>query len=181
MTTMTIPAAIDPQSFRNALSRFASGVTIVTTQDGRGRPVGFTASSFASLSLDPPLILVCLARNAECYPAFAEAPSFAVSILASGQADLARRFATKGIEKFDGLPICRAEGTGLPLIPGAIARLQCRMRDRFDGGDHIILVGEVVGAETQDGAPVIYLNRQYGRFVADETSPSTRVAGATVS
>lgn len=177
MTTTTVPLALDPTAFKNALARFASGITIVTAHDADGRRVGFTASSFASLSLDPPLILVCLGTNAECYPAFARAPHFAVSILAAGQEALARRFATKGIDKFAGLPLCRGDETGLPLIPGAVARLQCRTRDRLAGGDHVILVGEVLAADSDDGPPLLYLNRRYGDFAPTVQWQSPPAAG----
>ena len=156
-----VAAALD---FRNALARFASGVTIVTTVDGGGRRAGFTASAFSSLSLDPPLILVCLEKRAESYPTFDAAEHFAVSILATGQTDVALRFATRGIDKFAGAPVVPGELTGMPLIEGAIAHLECRVHDRPDGGDHTIIIGEVLRAASTDGEPLLHFNRKFGRF-----------------
>ena len=153
--------------FRNALARFASGVTIITTVDGGGRRAGFTASAFSSLSLDPPLILVCLEKRAESYPLFEAAEQFAVSILAASQTDVALRFATRGIDKFADSPIVPGEVTGMPLIEGAIAHLECRVHDRPDGGDHTIIIGEVLRAASTDGEPLLHFNRKFGRFVAE--------------
>lgn len=160
----TIVEAVD---FRNAMARFASGVTVVTTVDAAGQPAGFTASAFSSLSLDPPLILVCLEKRADSYPAFQAASRFAVSILAAGQADIAMRFATKGIDKFEGAPLVRGEATGLPLITGALAHLECRTYDLPDGGDHTIIIGEVLRAVSTDREPLLHFNRRFGRFVAE--------------
>jgi flavin reductase ActVB len=158
-------AVVDSIDYRNALARFASGVTVVTTRDGDESPVGFTASAFCSLSLNPPLVLVCLEKRAECYEAFRHADRFAVSILAEDQVDIALRFATKGIDKFAGTPIVHGEATGLPLIAGATVHLECRMYDQPDGGDHTILIGEVVRAVATDRAPMLHFNRHFGSFV----------------
>src|SRR5581483_3851637 len=118
-------------------------VTIVTTIDGSGRPNGFTASAFSSLSLDPPLVLVCLEKRANSYDAFMQADKMAISVLAEDQLDLGLRFARKDIDKFEGLNAKAGEATGLPLIDGATVHLECRMYERLAGGDHTILVGEV--------------------------------------
>jgi len=155
---------LDQTEFREALSRFASGVTVVITRNGAGVHVGFTASSFCSLSLDPPLVLVCLQKEADSYGAFMEAERFTVSILATGQHDVARRFATKGIDKFDGTGVVQRPGSDLPRIEGASAWLECRMHSRPDGGDHTILIGEVMAAGTTDAEPLFYFNRGFGRF-----------------
>ena len=160
-------AVLDPVDFRNAMARFASGVTVVTAQDGEGKPVGFTASAFSSLSLNPPLVLVCLEKRADCWDAFMAAERFAVSILAAGQWDTAMRFATKGIDKFAGAPLTAGELTGLPLVSDALVHLECRIFDRPDGGDHTILVGEVLRAVSTEREPLLHFNRQSGRFVAD--------------
>lgn len=162
---MTTDSAVAPAAFREALARFASGVTVVTTRTDEGTPVAFTASAFSSLSLDPPLILVCLDRRADSYPAFVAAEHFAVSILAAGQAEQARRFAAKGTDKFAGAAVHRSEATGLPLVPGATAHLECRAYERVDGGDHVILIGEVLTAVSSDAGPLLHFNRQFGRFV----------------
>jgi flavin reductase ActVB len=157
--------ALDPLAFRDAMARFASGVTVVSTSDVEGRNVGFTASSFSSLSLDPPLLLVCLQKDADCYAAFMQAGHFAVSILALGQEEIARRFATKAIDKLQDTPMQAAPMTGLPVIEGASAWTECVLRERVDGGDHTILIGEVVHAESADAEPLLHFNRQFGRFL----------------
>jgi len=152
------------EDFRNAMSRFASGVTVVTTRDPSGRPFGFTASSFSSLSLDPPLVLVCLERRAESFPVFEAAHSFGVSILAAGQSPLALKFATRGADKFAGSPVVDGLVTGMPLVSSAIAQVECRVHARLDGGDHIILVGRVVRASVTGDEPLLHFNRRFGRF-----------------
>lgn len=162
---MTVPA-LDPTDFRNAMSKFASGVTVVTAHAPDGTPVGFTASAFSSLSLDPPLILVCLDRRAECFEAFQHADTFGVSILRHGQDAIAMRFATRGADKF-GVADTSPGESGVPLVDGAIARVECTMHERVEGGDHVILVGEVTKAVTEDGEPLLHYARQFGQFAAD--------------
>lgn len=149
------------------MARFASGVTVVTTRDDSGRPFGFTASAFSALSLDPPLVLVCLERRAESFPVFEVAASFGVSMLAAGQAPLALKFATRGADKFAGSPVVDGPVTGMPLVTTAIAHVECRVHERLDGGDHIILVGRVVRAAVIEGSPLVHYNRTFGRFLAD--------------
>lgn len=155
---------LDQTEFREALARFASGVTVVITRNGSGAYVGFTASSFCSLSLNPPLVLVCLQKDADSYGAFMEAERFTVSILATGQHDIARRFATKSIDKMAGTSVVPAPGSGLPRIDGASAWLDCRVHSRPDGGDHTILIGEAVAAGTGESEPLLHFNRTFGRF-----------------
>ncbi|GBD22916.1 p-hydroxyphenylacetate 3-hydroxylase, reductase component [bacterium HR29] len=160
------PRTVDAAAFREAMARFASGVTVVTARSARdGRLAGFTASAFSSLSLDPPLVLVCLDRRADSYRVFSEAEAMAVSVLAHGQHDLALHFASKGIDKFSGRALERGEATGLPLIPGALAHIECAMHDRLEGGDHVILVGRVLRAAVGEGEPLVHYNRAFGRFV----------------
>jgi flavin reductase ActVB len=146
------------------MARFASGVTIVTTESPGGSRVGFTASAFSSLSLDPPLILVCLERRAECFDAFMAAPQFAVSILASGQSAVAMTFATRGADKFANLEVQPGPLSGMPLVAGALAQLECQMHERLGGGDHVILVGEVISANVADSPPLLHYNRSFGAF-----------------
>jgi flavin reductase ActVB len=155
---------VDTTAFRNAMARFASGVTVVTTTDAEGKPWAFTASAFLSLSLDPPLVLVCLEKRAESHPAFEQATHFAISILAEGQTDTAWRFATRGADKFAGVEVERGPETGLPLIPGAMVHLECRMYERLPGGDHTILLGEVLRADSNDRPPLLHFNRLFGSF-----------------
>jgi flavin reductase ActVB len=163
-------ATTEQIAFRNAMARFASGVTVVTTRNSDGAFVGFTASAFSSLSLEPPLLLVCLQKDADCYRAFMESGEFAVSILAHGQDKIARRFATKAIDKWAGTPSRPGEIAGLPLMSDAAAHCECRIRERVDGGDHTILIGEVLRAEVSDAEPLVHYNRQFGRFVGEEPS-----------
>ena len=159
----------DQTAFRNAMAQFASGVTIVTTRDEEGTPRGFTASAFSSLSLDPPLILVCLDRKADSHAAFEAAEHFAVSILAEGQGETAMRFARSGADKFGGFEVEPGSVTGMPVIPGALAHLECRMHDRLPGGDHTILVGEVLFAHTDERLrPLLHYNRAFGSFAPQD-------------
>jgi len=163
--------------FRHALSRFASGVTIVTCYDAAGRPRGFTASSFTSLSLDPPLVLVCLARSADCHRAFATADRYAVHILRAEQADLAERFGGRRADKFDGTPFCVGEA-GTPVLPGALATLSCAAHAVLPGGDHSILVGRVVDMAVADGAPLLHFDRRLWTLPIDPVGGAMAVAGA---
>lgn len=150
----------DPDPFRAALTRFPSGVTVVTTRDQDGTPWGFTASSFCSLSAEPPQVLVCLANDADCYAAFRDGEAFAVNVLAADQEDVARLFATKGADKF-GQGAFRQGTRGLPVLDGAVAVLECRVADRLPGGDHTILVGDVQEATAREGDPAIYCDRTF--------------------
>ncbi|MFN8558597.1 MAG: flavin reductase family protein [Dehalococcoidia bacterium] len=158
---------VDPLDFRNAMARFASGVTVITTVDAAGQRWGFTASAFSSLSLDPPLSLVCLEKRAESYEAFMLATHFGVSFLATGQLDLAWRFATKGIDKFADTPIETGAVAAMPLVRDAAVHLECTVHDRLDGGDHTIIVGRVLAAISTDREPLVHYNRKFGRFVPE--------------
>jgi flavin reductase ActVB len=137
---------VDPAVFRDAMGHFPSGVCVVTTIDPQSKPWGFTASAFSSLSLEPPLILVCLDRRADSHDAFYSAGSFAVSILASHQVSMAVHFATRGIEKFEGVTLASGQELRLPLIPEAVVHLECSMHQTIPVGDHTILVGNVFHA-----------------------------------
>lgn len=164
---------LDVDRFKSALASFPSGICIVTTADRQGRTWGFTASAFSSLSLDPPLVLVCLDRRADSHDAFSSAPHFAVSILAAHQLHLAIRFATKGIEKFEGLVVALGSETGVPLIPEAVVHLECQMHQTLSAGDHTILIGEVLVADLSDGEPLVTHNRRYGVFSEQLLDPTT--------
>jgi 3-hydroxy-9,10-secoandrosta-1,3,5(10)-triene-9,17-dione monooxygenase reductase component len=151
---------MDDATFKAALSRFATGVTIITTREADGSPVGFTASSFTSLSLDPPLVLFCLARNAASFDAFTANPAFAVNILADGQQDISNRFAQRGDDKFAGVATRVGKG-GAPLIEGSLAGLECRTTETLPGGDHLIFVGQVEEIHLGEGGPLLYYRGQY--------------------
>ncbi len=147
------------RDLRDAMGRFVTGVTVVTTSTPDG-PLGITANSFSSVSLDPPLVLWSPARKSSRFPAFEAAGHFAVHILAEGQQPLADHFARHGIgfERFG-----HAEGVGgVPLLEGCTARFECRHAAQFDGGDHLICVGEVLRLTQSDRAPLVYYRGDYG-------------------
>jgi flavin reductase (DIM6/NTAB) family NADH-FMN oxidoreductase RutF len=155
---------IAPDEFRRVLSHFASGVTVITTLDEKDRPVGLTASSFTSVSLDPPLILVCVDHKAVCYPALRDAGRFAVNILHIDQEHLSRRFATTRIEnKFEGVAHTITPRR-LPVLKDAHAHLECTTVGKHQAGDHTIFVGQVEAAETGDGHPLLYYRGRYSRL-----------------
>lgn len=148
-------ASIDPSELRQALGAFATGVTIVTALSGDGEPVGFTANSFTSVSLDPPLLLVCLAHKAYSYGIFREAKSFAVNVLCAEQEETAKRFATSGIDKFSQIDWSAGQ-MGAPLIEGSLAVFDCTMHQRVVAGDHDILMGQVISFSRQEGDALVY-------------------------
>lgn len=160
-TTQTVRRA-SAEDFRAAMARFPSGVVVVTTLDAEGEPRGFTASSFCSVSLRPPLILVCLANSADSFAAFTSCGPFAVSVLGREHDALATRFATKGANKFapGGLSLTPS---GLPSVAGALVELDCEVHARHQAGDHMILIGRVSVARLgQDGsAPMVHYERAF--------------------
>jgi 4-nitrophenol 2-monooxygenase / 4-nitrocatechol 4-monooxygenase, reductase component len=150
---------IDEYRFRQVMGHFASGVTVVTTAHD-GQLYGMTVSSFASLSLKPALVLICVENILSTYTAIIEAGQFAVNILEQRQEHLSRRFATRENGKFTGVA-WRSSRNGLPLIEGTLSVIECQLRDTFPGGDHTIFVGEVIDAEIGHGAPLLYYRRGY--------------------
>jgi len=149
------PESVSPDDFKAALSRWASGVTIVTATG----PVGMTVSAFSSLSLDPPLILVSLANSAATCDAMLQADGFAVHILEDDQSELSHRFATHG-ERFDGL-MWTPGPYSAPLLHGGVARIVCERHATADGGDHTILIGRVVQVDAHAGEPLLYYRGGY--------------------
>jgi flavin reductase (DIM6/NTAB) family NADH-FMN oxidoreductase RutF len=160
--------AFDQRQFRDALAQFATGVTIVCTRAPNGRYVGFTANSFNSVSLDPPLILWTIARRSGSLTAFETAERYAVNVLSSDQADLARRFSRPHADRFAGVAH-RLGWSDAPLIDGCVAWLECRHHARHPAGDHVIFVGEVVTVERARAHALIF---HQGRFTS--TGPSSR-------
>jgi flavin reductase (DIM6/NTAB) family NADH-FMN oxidoreductase RutF len=154
-------ASEDPKSFREALGRFATGVTVVTIPTLEG-PMGFTANSFASVSLDPPLVLWSPARNSARFPFYAAATYFSIHVLGAEQADLCRRF-VRGGTGFDNLDH-EINAEGVPIIPGTLARFDCAQRATHDGGDHLVIVGLVQRARYREGGPLVFSQGTYGRF-----------------
>lgn len=159
--------APDAHGFRQAMGLRAAGVTVVTTRDRRGQPRGLTATAVCSVSLTPPLILVCIDRTAECYQAFEEAETFAVNLLRDDQEQLSRHFARKDARKFEDIAH-RAGTTGSPILPEVLAHVECRVQARYPGGDHTIFLGEVVGAGVASpedaGSPLLYFRGGYARL-----------------
>lgn len=151
--------SIDEFRFRQALGHFASGVTVVTTEY-EGKLYGMTVSSFASLSLRPPLILICVDNTLTTHAAIAGAQRFAINVLEQGQEHLSRRFATHEDNKFVGVA-WRTGQFGLPVLDGVLTVLECQLYATFPGGDHTIFVGEVMDAEINQGSPLLYYRRGY--------------------
>lgn len=154
---------IGPDEFRHLLGHFATGVTIVTTCDADGRPAGLTVSAFASLSLDPPLVLVCVDHKAQSYPALKDNRGFAVNILGIADEALSRRFASTRLDKFDGVAY-RLSPLGLPVLECALAHVECATVSRHLEGDHTIFVGRVEGGAADAGEPLLYHRGKYKRF-----------------
>ena len=150
----------DSREFRNALARFATGVTVVTTRDSDGNRLGLTVSSFNAVSMEPPLVLWSLDRDSSTLSAFEAAPHFAVNVLGSEQVALSNRFAEREDDKFRDLD-CRVGVGGVPLLPDCVARFQCRTIHRYAGGDHVIFVGQVEAFERQPGAALLFHDGDY--------------------
>lgn len=159
--TVFIPGPDTTRAYRDALGRFGTGITVITTQTADG-PLAMTANSFASVSLDPPLVLWCAAKKSQRYRAFTEAATYAIHILAEDQRPLAEHFARSGLE-FDAIDWHRSD-TGLPVLGGCIARFECRRSALHDAGDHTIIVGEVERAALRSGRGLLHKGGQYGTF-----------------
>lgn len=149
---------------RDALGRFATGVTVVTTTGSDG-PMAMVANSFASVSLDPALVLWSPAKSSRRYPVFAEARGFAIHVVPEDGKDICHRFARDGcnFNELDWSPGIN----GVPLIEGTLARFECIRHAVHDGGDHVIIVGQVTAAQLGTGAPLLFSAGQYGRFTAE--------------
>jgi len=154
--------AVDDPTFKRALSHFLSGVTVVTTVY-EGVRCGITVASFASLSLHPPLVLVCIEKNVKSHELIPLAEKFAVNILGEDQQDISNRFASRSEDRFAGLETIEGK-LGLPLIPGAICAIECRLHGSLAGGDHTIFVGEVIGAHFAEGQPLGYFRSGYHKL-----------------
>ncbi|MFB8034925.1 flavin reductase family protein [Streptomyces sp. NPDC056004] len=158
---------VDLGEFRRVLGHFASGVTIVTAHDPDDEegPAGFACQSFASLSLDPPLVTFMVARTSTTWPRIARAGAFCVNILGAGQGELCRSFAVSGADKFAGVAYEAAPATGSPLLDSVPAWIDCRIQAVHTGGDHLIVVGRVAAMGAVDGAdPLLFHRGKFGRF-----------------
>ena len=152
--------AIGTAEFRNALRNWASGVTVVTAKDREGNLHGITVSAFASVSLEPPLVLICIDKFTGSHHAFAEGPHFVVNILSDRQENLSRQFATPLLDKFDNVEF-EKNLNGVPVLGGALCNLECRLVFSYEGGDHTIFIGEIEKAAVRDGKPLLYFQGNY--------------------
>ncbi|UNK46060.1 flavin reductase [Arthrobacter sulfonylureivorans] len=162
----TSGALVDQETFRQVAGQFTTGVTVITTLDG-DRPVGTTASAVASLSMDPPMMLVCLNRSSATHDAMQAAGVFGVNIMARDQTSTALQFARKGPDKFDGVDWSPA-GNGAPLIDGSLATIACRTVETATGGTHTVFLAEVAEAHSAPGEPLTYYRGIFGRFDEDD-------------
>jgi flavin reductase (DIM6/NTAB) family NADH-FMN oxidoreductase RutF len=154
----------DQAAFRGALSQFATGVTVITTRSASGQLVGITASSFNSVSLDPPLVLWSLATRSASMPVFRTNSHYVINVLAASQIDLCKRFSTVKGDRFAGVSHAAGD-TGMPVLDGALAWFECHNRSRYDEGDHVIFVGEVERCGVhEDAARIAPLVFQAGGF-----------------
>jgi 3-hydroxy-9,10-secoandrosta-1,3,5(10)-triene-9,17-dione monooxygenase reductase component len=156
--------AFDSRALRDAFGSFATGVTIVTTRGPNGVDIGLTANSFSSVSLDPPMVLWSLARTSGNIDAFRNSAHFAVHILSADQEALSARFATRGVDRFEGMPLDRGPD-GIPLLPECMARFSCRVAYQYEGGDHVIFVGEILDFSHSARKPLVFHGGRYGMLL----------------
>ncbi len=147
--------SLDPDAFRAVMGRFASGVTVVTATDVNGEDHGMTVSAFASVSLQPPLVVVCIDRDASMHDVLAAAEHFAVNILASTQESIARRFADTGAQRFEGIGYHRGEN-GAPILNDVLAYIECKRISTTVTGDHTVLIADTVATAMRDARPLLY-------------------------
>ena len=152
--------SIDQRELRNAFGCFATGITVVTTKDRSGTPVGITANSFSSLSLDPPLVLFCVDSSINSFEAFESCRNFCVNILRDSQQDLSDNFARSSPDKWDGVEYHQGEN-GCPILGDPLALLECTKHGMYEGGDHLIVVGRVTRITYDDGLPLVYYKGAY--------------------
>jgi flavin reductase (DIM6/NTAB) family NADH-FMN oxidoreductase RutF len=164
---------IDPRDFRNALGTYATGVTIITAAGADGKPYGITCNSFASVSLNPPLVLWSLVLYSSSLGAFENASHFAVSVLGASQQELAIRFAKSSDDKFTGVEWRPGLGNA-PILADSVANFQCRVANRYYGGDHVIFLGAVEAYSYSRKEPLLFARGGYGRFVAGDGSAADK-------
>jgi flavin reductase (DIM6/NTAB) family NADH-FMN oxidoreductase RutF/DNA-binding MarR family transcriptional regulator len=176
-THMTGDPSLDSRAFRRCLSQYATGVTVVTARHD-GQLAGVTANSFSSVSLDPPLVLWCLSRRSRRFAAFMAADHFAINILAADQIHLSQRFSGPDSDKFAGVAWTEGEG-GAPLIKGAVAQLECRRGTAHEGGDHVILLGEVLRYTLFEADALLFAQGRYGVAEDHPDLMGSNAAGGT--
>jgi len=154
---------IDKDEFRKAMSRFASSVTVVTTESETGEPKGLTVSAFCSLSLDPPLVLICIEKNASLHQVLRKGSHFAVNILSEDQELISRRFASRNGNRFEGIGYTKG-ASGSPLLEDVIAHVECVVQESHPAGDHTIFIGQVEATQTTEGKPLTYFRGGYSKL-----------------
>jgi len=158
---IVLTAELESRRFRDALRRFATGVTIITTRTEDGRPIGLTANSFNSVSLTPPLVLWSLNKHSRSLPIFVEAKHYAINVLCADQMSLASRFASPIEDRFEGVQ-WRGGKDGMPIFDESVSWFECAGVHQYEGGDHIIFVGEVTDFGYSDRTPLLYAGGAYG-------------------
>jgi flavin reductase ActVB len=168
---------IPPATFREALAHFASGVTVVTARYDAGGVealAGFTATSFASVSLEPPIVLVCVNHIASARDGFLRAQTFGVNVLHEGQSRVAEQFSRRGIDRFAGIELLQSAGA--PLVEGAVVQLECRHHARHEVGDHTVVFGEVLSCRVSPARPLLYYARRFAALGPDPAPPEAERA-----
>lgn len=155
--------SVSPDEFRSVLGRFPSGVTVVTTKAADGSDQGMTVSAFCSLSLEPPLVIICIEKTASVHEALTRAPAFVVNVLSAKQEQIARRFSIVDIDRFEGVGFSRS-GSGIAVLDDALAVIECNRSAQLDGGDHTIIVGEVEAGRAETGSPLLYYRGGYAQL-----------------
>lgn len=157
------PSSLDKSEFCRTCAKFPTGVTVVTVLDAEGSPHGLTASSFTSVSLEPPLVLVCVDHHANVLQHFRRSDHLAINVLDETQQELSVRFARRGEDRFDGVEWYPGQN-GVPLIPHAIASFECAIHRTVDAGDHTIFIAEVLGISYREGRPLVYYGSGYRKL-----------------
>ncbi len=151
---------LDPGQFRRVCGLFATGITVATVKGADGKPHGLTVNSFTSVSLNPPLVLICIGHRAGTHGSFSHANSFAINILKDDQQEVSARFASSHPNRFEGIS-WETGIVGAPVLSGALGVLECDTRQKVEAGDHTILIGEVRRASAADGRPLLYFSGKY--------------------
>jgi flavin reductase (DIM6/NTAB) family NADH-FMN oxidoreductase RutF len=154
---------VSPDEFRSVLGRFPSGVTVVTTKAADASDSGMTVSAFCSVSLEPPLVLICIEKSASAYQALTSSTGFVVNILSAGQEQIARRFAIVDIDRFEGVGYSRSQN-GFAVLDDALGLIECTTVAQHDAGDHTVIVGEVEAARAETGTPLLYYRGGYAQL-----------------
>ena len=157
------PASVSGEDFRRACGRFATGITIATVMDSQGVPHGLTVNSFSAVSLDPPLVSICLGHAVSLIDLFREANYFGINILSDHQQALSDHFARKGHDRFQGISWTPGQ-TGVPLIYDALAAIECQLEQRVPAGDHDIFIGRMVATRLTEASPLLYFASEYRKL-----------------